>query len=342
MKKTETERIVHQALAAEGFYQKGDLPGHRLFGFWLRETGLQPIHLPSSPAFEDWARLWTYLCWVKKANPWHIIDALLYGESAYPDRYTQVLEATDWSEGTVEVYLSIGRRVAPELRGRLPFAHFMALAKLPAAEQHQMVEWCETQAEAHGKLPSQRDLQVAVRRRDRERIASGAAELSGSFRVLYVDPPYDTMSLEAIAALPVAAHAMRDAVCFLWCPERLRFAIAPVILAWQFRHVDALVWLRSFEWVHRTSPSEGGQYGHPGTYLQSCHEHVLVCIRGSCVPDRLGILSVQRGPRSEIRHAIEALYDGPYLDVFGETQGDGWTPAHGFLGNTGPGIGAIA
>ena len=317
MKKTETERIVHQALAAEGFYQKGDLPGHRLFGFWLRETGLQPIHLPSSPAYEDWARLWTYLCWVKKANPWHIIDALLHGESAYPDRYTQVLEATDWSEGTVEVYLSIGRRVAPELRGRLPFAHFMALAKLPAAEQHQMVEWCETQAEAHGKLPSQRDVQVAVRRRDRERIASGAAELSGSFRVLYVDPPYDTMSLEAIAALPVAAHAMRDAVCFLWCPERLRFAIAPVILAWQFRHVDALVWVRSHT-------------EHPGSYLDNCHEHVLVLVRGICPPDRLGISSVRKGHRELVKTAITALYDGPYLDVFGETSDDGWTTAHGF------------
>ena len=316
MKKTETERIVLQTA------MRTYVPGahdHRLFGFWLRETGLQPIHLPSSPAFEDWARLWTYLCWVKRANPWHIIDALLYGESAYPDRYTQVLEAPDWSEGTVEVYLSVGRRIAPELRGRLPFAHFMALAKLPAAEQRRMVEWCETEAEAHGKLPSQRDLQVAVRRRDRQRIASGPAELHGSFRVLYVDPPYETMSLDELAGLPIAAHAQDDAVCFLWCPERLRFAIAPVMLAWQFRHMDAFVfvWFRS-------------QGDHPGTYLDNCHEHLLVCIRGVCPPDRLGISSVLRGSRQQVKTAIEALYDGPYLDVFGESHDEGWANANGF------------
>ena len=72
-----------------------------------------------------------------------------------------------------------------------------------------------------------------------------------------------------------------------------------------------------------------------GSYVDVRHEFLLMCTRGSCVPDRLtpAIASVQRIQKSRVHSQkpdqfyalIERLYDGPYLELFARRARAGWT-----------------
>ena len=117
------------------------------------------------------------------------------------------------------------------------------------------------------------------------------------------------------------AHARRNAVLFLWCPEPLRFDVKPVIDQWGFEHKTAWIWDKVEH-----------NFGH---YLSVRHEHLLLCTRGSCTPDRLTpmIDSVQTFRRTSIHSEkprefyklIERLYNGPYLELFGRRPVEGWS-----------------
>ena len=305
-----------------------------LFGFRLADLGLEPV---GTPSFHDYTKLGDFLCWAEKAVHWLIVDWLMYGEGHFPDRYTQVLDAKKWSEETIRAYLWVGENVPRVNRlTDVPFSYYLTLAKLDPPEQRRWAEWARTPRE-DGSIPSRRDLQTAIRRAEREPVATGRAELVGRYRVIYADPPwpyerqvspsgshptdhYDTMSFQDIAKLPVKAHAQKDAVLFLWGTEPHRFAVAQVIEAWGFEHKTAFVW-----------DKVSHNFGH---YVSVRHEHLLVCTRGSCTPDRHTPMldSVQTFKKTgvhsqkpeEFRRLIERLYDGPYLELFGRHPVDGW------------------
>ena len=280
--------------------------------------------------------------WWAGAVHWWIVDWVDYGEGHFGERFSQALDVTGWRQRTLEQYLWVGRHVPTENRGKLPFGHYIALASLTPAQQREWIIWCEAAQDRTGDLPSQRDLKHAIRCSGREPTATARAKLTGTYRVVYADPPwayrdnrdstdtgsfsraerhYPTMDVEEIAKLPVKAHMERDAVLFLWCPEPLRFDIKPVIDEWGFVHKSAIVWDKVMH-----------NFGH---YLSVRHEHLLICVRGSCTPDRLTpmIDSVQTFRRTDIHsekprefhQLIEQLYDGPYLELFGRRPVDGWT-----------------
>ena len=176
----------------------------------------------------------------------------------------------------------------------------------------------------------------------KRRSTASTGPLSGKFRVVYADPPwayrdagvvtssdaygkaerhYSTMTVEQIAAIPVKRHVERDAVLFLWCTEPLRFEALPVIEGWGFTHKSAVIWDKV---VHN--------FGH---YVSVRHEHLLICTRSSCVPDRLtpmpdSVVTIRRSSihsekPEEFRHLIEKLYDGPYVELFARKETEGWT-----------------
>jgi N6-adenosine-specific RNA methylase IME4 len=57
--------------------------------------------------------------------------------------------------------------------------------------------------------------------------------------------PYSTMSVDAIAALPVASIAASDACLFLWATNGYLEAAFRVISAWGFRYSTTLVWSKA-------------------------------------------------------------------------------------------------
>lgn len=163
------------------------------------------------------------------------------------------------------------------------------------------------------------------------------------FRTIYADPPwsfevysgkgkersaerhYDTMSLDEIAALPVEDLAAEDCCLFLWCVWPELPGALKVIRSWGFEYKTA-----GFVWVKSNKGGEGHFTGM-GYWTRANTEPCLFATRGS--PDRLSadvhqvISSPVRGHSmkpDETRGRIERLVPGPYLELFGRSEHDGW------------------
>ena len=136
--------------------------------------------------------------------------------------------------------------------------------------------------------------------------------------------PYSTLSLAAIAALPVGVLAGPDAALYLWTTSKfLRDAFA-VVEAWGFRYVQTLVWAK---------PPMGHLPG--GTFAQTA-EFVLVGRRGRRTETGREPTSwwawsrVHRhGPVHSAKppaflDMVERVSPGPYLELFARSPRLGW------------------
>jgi N6-adenosine-specific RNA methylase IME4 len=167
----------------------------------------------------------------------------------------------------------------------------------------------------------------------------------GIFRVLYADPPwwysnsgvivasdnygraarhYPSLTIEELCALDIRAHVADDAVLFLWVTSPILGQCWPVIEAWGFQYKTSMVW-----------DKQAHNFGH---YVSVRHELLLICTRGSCLPDHPTPMpdSVISVPRSDVhsqkpevfRNIIDQLYDGgaeAKLELFARCSVDGWT-----------------
>ena len=119
------------------------------------------------------------------------------------------------------------------------------------------------------------------------------------------------MSIEELCALPVLDLAGSDSVLFMWVTSPLLEEAFRVIFAWGFEYRTSIVWNKN---AHN--------YGH---YVSVRHEHLLICVRGSCVPDTKELLpsvvTERRGKHSEkpevFRTMIDTMYPhGPRIELF--------------------------
>jgi len=164
------------------------------------------------------------------------------------------------------------------------------------------------------------------------------------YRVIYADPPWQygerpledhgpvthdfaPMSVEELCALPVKELAEKDAVLFLWVPSTFLEEAYKVVKAWGFKYKTSFVWNK-----------KNGTHGY---FVQTQHEFLLICTRGSCLPDVKKKLNsvveiTWNGKSSEkpeaFRQIIDFLYpNGRRIELFTTKPGEGWdTP------NTGP------
>jgi N6-adenosine-specific RNA methylase IME4 len=212
-----------------------------------------------------------------------------------------------------------------------------ALTKRESAEAQVLVELPEDTFKAliAGKTTRRR-----VRREEqRKAVAEKLPELpQDKYRVIYADPPwkygdalkldaygsteyhYPTMTIAELCALPVADLCQPDAVLFLWVTSPMLFECAPVIQAWGFKYKASFVWDKvKHNWGH---------------YNSVRHEFLLLCTRGSCVPDNSKLFdSVQSIERTrkhsekpeQFREIIDALYpSGGRLELFARSRHEGW------------------
>ena len=167
--------------------------------------------------------------------------------------------------------------------------------------------------------------------------ASRAVRLAlpdAKFRVVYADPlwsyrdtadagavqsggaamQYPTMSIEALCDLKVRDICDEDSVLFLWVTVPLLFECQPVIAAWGFSYRTHLVW-------------DKVKHNH-GHYTSVRHECLLVCVRGSGVPDvptqHDSVQVIERTGHSEkperFRELIDELYPtGKRVELFART-----------------------
>lgn len=159
----------------------------------------------------------------------------------------------------------------------------------------------------------------------------------GKFNVVYADPPwcygdkliegygaaehhYPAMSIEQLCCLPVINVTDVNAVLFLWVTSPLLGECWSVIKSWGFEYKTSFVWDKVKH-----------NYGH---YNSVRHEFLLVCTKGSYVPQSKKLVdSVQTIERSnrhsekpdEFRRIIEIMYPGANrLELFGRKKVEGW------------------
>src|SRR5262249_18110208 len=134
-----------------------------------------------------------------------------------------------------------------------------------------------------------------------ERIAAEPPPLpQGPFRVIVVDPPwryenragdpthpaatpYPTLTVDAIAALPVAALAHEDAVLWLWTTNAHLFHAPDILRAWGFEHKTVLTWGKD-------------RFG-AGAWLRGQTEHCILAVRGRPVVTLTNQSTLMLGPR---------------------------------------------
>ena len=119
---------------------------------------------------------------------------------------------------------------------------------------------------------------------------------------------------------PVADLLDVNAVLFLWVTSPLLSECWPIVAAWWFAYKSSFVW-------------DKGR-GMPGNYNHVRHEFLLVCMRGSCIPDVQqrppSVQAVKRSGRhsekpEEFRALIDQLYPhGKRLELFSRTKAKGW------------------
>jgi len=162
---------------------------------------------------------------------------------------------------------------------------------------------------------------------------------SGRYQVIYADPPwpynnsglsgsaenhYPTMSIEDLLKRrgDIESRVTDNAVLFLWVtspflPEGLKLCHE-----WGFEYKTSFVWIK-----------DKSTYGKLGFYNYSQHEFLFVATRGSCLP-RTGslvpsLIIAPKGEHSakpeEVYEIIEAMYPGPYLELFArKKRGANW------------------
>lgn len=131
--------------------------------------------------------------------------------------------------------------------------------------------------------------------------------------------PYSTMTLEAIAELPVRGLAERDAHLYVWTTQRfLRWTYA-IVEAWGFVPAKTLVWCKA-----PTGFALGGTYGSASEFV--------VFARCGRLPAKAKVprdwFEWPRGAHSAKPEAffdlVESVSPGPYLELFARRQRLGW------------------
>lgn len=307
-------------------------------GFRFRGRSVDPVGRPSVKEFQEAIALASEFF---ESSPWWIAGLVSYGESRadWKEKLSQAMSVTKLARATLLNLGYIYRSTTEATRALAPSpGHADAVAKLTEPEQ---VEWL---GKARSEELTVRELRLGVQQAKRRKVIEGQAVLEGLHRVLMVDfpwkysdrPPsgkgahehYEGMTIEAGLALPVAAHCTPNAAMGFWVPAPLLYYCSDdsgipdalrLIRGWGFTPKAQIIW-----------DKVDHNYGH---YVSVRHEIFILCTRGSCTPDRVtpmidSVYSERPGEHSakpaHFRKALERMWDGPYLELFGREPVEGW------------------
>ena len=139
---------------------------------------------------------------------------------------------------------------------------------------------------------------------------------------------YETLSMDEIAALPVADLAAERAHCYLWVPNALLPYGLEILDAWGFDYKTNLIW-------HKIRKDGGSDGRGVGFYFRNVTEILLFGVRGQKARTldagrrQVNLIASRKREHSrkpdEQYELIEACSWGPYLELFGRGERDGWT-----------------
>lgn len=297
---------------------------HRTTGEITRNVprGQAKAYRKTEPTIEWATEAGEFLQGWEKRGPFWIGDWWNDARERWPETHDQLVDATGFDVDTLDEYARVARNIPRSrrwIKRGISFSKHQAVAALDTPTQRDIL------GRAKDEDLNLTAVRAAVRRVRRQPVAEGSAELTGKFRILLCDPDHEHTTIDELVALPVRAHMLANSAAFITCPETRRFKIAEVLDAWGFEHRSAFIWDRVF-------------HQGPGSYLDVRHEHLLLCVRGKCSPDRLtpmldSVVTHKAGPEvgelpEAFRKMIERLYDhGPYLELFAKRRmtRKGWT-----------------
>lgn len=139
---------------------------------------------------------------------------------------------------------------------------------------------------------------------------------------------YGTLTLDGIAALPVAGLAAPTAHLYLWVPNALLPEGLQVLQAWGFAYKSNLVW-------HKLRRDGGSDGRGVGFYFRNVTELLLFGVRGRNARtlaagrrqvNYIGSRKREHSRKPDEQYAlIESCSPGPYLELFARGTRDGWT-----------------
>lgn len=161
----------------------------------------------------------------------------------------------------------------------------------------------------------------------RERFRRGAAGFghgANGYSQTGTRPPYETMRLTAIAALPVATIAAENAHLYLWTTNAFMAEAHSVVAAWGFRPITLLTWRK----VNRQGVAARNGMGH---YFRSSTEHAIFAVRGSLPPLVRNMATIFDAPKlahsekpEEFYEIVRAVSPEPRIDLFNRREIDGF------------------
>jgi N6-adenosine-specific RNA methylase IME4 len=154
------------------------------------------------------------------------------------------------------------------------------------------------------------------------------------YGTIYADPPWrynnqgtrastdnhyaGDMSIDEICAMPIGDLCEEKCHLHLWTTNAFLFECPKIFEAWGFEFKSSFVWAK---------PSFG-----IGNYWRNSHEIMLTAIKGGQTAlsrSEKSWIECKRGAHSAkpeiVRHMIERLSPGPYLELFGRSPRTGWT-----------------
>jgi N6-adenosine-specific RNA methylase IME4 len=170
------------------------------------------------------------------------------------------------------------------------------------------------------------------------------------YGVIYADPPwtfatysrkgkgrsaeahYDCMSLCEIKTLPVADWAADNCVLFLWTTDPLLPTALDVIRAWGFTYKTVgFYWAKLNKAASQSVYDDKSFFTGLGFWTRANPELCLLATRGHPRRRSLSVKKLIVSPRREHSRKpdeayarIEALCEGPYLEMFARSEQPGW------------------
>lgn len=228
----------------------------------------------------------------------------------------------------------IGKSGVPASNSTPPSLAELGLTKRESSQAKQLFSLPEEKFEA--VKTGEKTRTEVNREQRRENIIREIIEMpSDKYRVIYADPPwkygdtrdslsvatgasthYPTMDISELCALPVIDLAEDNAILFLWVTSPILPKAFDIIKAWGFVYKSSFIWDKVKH--------------NMGHYNSVRHELLLICTRGSCLPDSDKLVdSVQSIERTdkhsqkpeEFRKIIDNLYPyGNRIELFARGQ----------------------
>jgi N6-adenosine-specific RNA methylase IME4/ParB-like chromosome segregation protein Spo0J len=251
-----------------------------------------------------------------------------------PKAFTEdIAKKLNVSRDTIENEIKIAKNILPEVQEVIKEKDIKKTDALKIAklEPEQQIKIAEKISIDNAKSF------VDARRLVKKDEVHETPRVEGKYRIIYADPPwcygdkltqgygtadnhYPTMTIEELCELPIKEIAEDNAVLLMWVTSPLLEECFAVIKAWGFKYKSSFIWDKVKH--------------NMGHYNSVRHELLLVCTRGSCLPDNNklydSVVSIERSNNhsekpEEFRNIIDDLYrEGKRIELFARKKNEGW------------------